>query len=774
MKPRVTGVRRTLWLLIPPAIAAIVGLEAFPAQAQQPSCLPTQEDLVKITGDPSREIVTDGHGHLRGTIQIVDQQELIPYRVPLGSGYVPGDSRTKIVCLPQFVRAYQVGGTKPANGFANPLPGPTLRARLGDIVQLTLLNQINPANFGNSIDQDLVKGGTGCDQVSGVYPKTIKIKGGNTVPVDVFPDCFHGSSTANIHYHGTHTNPESTGDNVLVQLRPSNPQQDGANAITAGTYQKPFDEFFARCETMLKGHPLSEWPKVWDDLPQAYRDDQKRRLIAYDQQASQDLWGANQKAIDARWWPDYFIGAVPYCFQLPEYTADTYPPPGGNDALQMGQAPGTHWYHAHKHGSTAIDVSNGLSGVFIIEGPYDDKLNDYYNAVPQWTRTQPVILVNQIGTSPNLEHPPNGQTDKGPNFSVNGRLEPTIHMYPGEVQMWRIVNSSSRSAMYLPSLPPGFTWHQLAQDGVQFHPDNYEKSGNGPLNIASANRVDLLVQAPPTEQHVAVQVLPNVASAEINLVPDAKVRGWPQNLPPPVNLFWVDVRGQATKMQLIPKDELAKLPRYLDDITDEEVAGHTRKITFKSEGPDSAHQHTINGHQFNESDPKTWVKIDKLNTVEEWTIINKTSFAPIDHPFHIHINPFQITEVFDPNQVITPAGSGPVFKYVFDPGQKLLPGQCYVNPDNEKTWKPCDQAPSTHRIWWDTFPIPSARAATGFKNEKGDTIIVNGHFTMRTRFVDFPGAFVMHCHILAHEDRGMMTIVAVAVPPPALENIHHH
>ena len=33
----------------------------------------------------------------------------------------------------------------------------------------------------------------------------------------------------------------------------------------------------------------------------------------------------------------------------------------------MGQSPGTMWYHAHKHGSTAIDVSNGMVGAFIIE-----------------------------------------------------------------------------------------------------------------------------------------------------------------------------------------------------------------------------------------------------------------------------------------------------------------------------------------------------------------------------------------------------------------------
>lgn len=772
MKMRLTPSSRFRMLcVLLSAIAVALGVAASPARAQNTPCLPTQQNLVKIP-----EIVTDGQGHLRGTIQLIDQQELIPYRVPLGVGNVPGGANTKIVCLPQYMRAYQIGGTPPA-GVANPLPGPTLRARVGDIVQLTFLNQINPADFGNSIDQDLVKGGTGCDEVSGVYPGVKKTSDGKTVSVDTFPNCFHGSSTGNIHYHGTHTNPDTTGDNVLVQVRPSNPQQDGANAVTAATYQKPFDEFFADCETHLKGHPLAEWPQVWNDLPKDYRDDQEKRLRAYDQQASQNLWGTDEMAIHAGWWPDFFMGAVPYCFQLPQYAAASFPPPGGDDAIQMGQSPGTQWYHAHKHGSTMIDVSNGMSGVFIIEGPYDDALNAYYSAVPNWTRTQSVILVNQLGTSPNLEHPNNGRTDKGPNFSVNGRLEPTIHMYPGEVQMWRIVNSSSRSAMYLPSLPPGFTWRQLAQDGVQLSPDNYDKSGTQPINIASGNRVDLLVQAPSTASGnpVAVQVLPNVARAEVAIVPDAKERGWPATLPPPVNLLWVDVSGQGPAMLLIPKDKLAALPPYLTDITDKEVDGHQRTIVFASLSPNSLDQQTINGHKFSETDRSNWVDINKLNTAEEWTIVNETSFQPIDHPFHIHINPFQITEVFDPNQVITPEGSStPVFKYVFDSNAKLLRGQCYVNPFDKTTWKVCDSKPGTQLIWWDTFPIPSGRAATGYTDPKGNTIIVAGHFVMRSRFVDFPGVFVMHCHILAHEDRGMMTVVAVAVPPQALANVHHH
>lgn len=36
------------------------------------------------------------------------------------------------------------------------------------------------------------------------------------------------------------------------------------------------------------------------------------------------------------------------------------------------------------------------------------------------------------------------------------------------------------------------------------------------------------------------------------------------------------------------------------------------------------------------------------------------------------------------------------------------------------------------------------------------TVTIPGYFKLRSRFADFPGLFVQHCHILAHEDWGMM------------------
>jgi FtsP/CotA-like multicopper oxidase with cupredoxin domain len=190
-------------------------------------------------------------------------------------------------------------------------------------------------------------------------------------------------------------------------------------------------------------------------------------------------------------WPQYYIGAVPYCFALPAYTAgETWPPPPGSTSPIMGQAPGTHWYHAHKHGSTAINVMNGMTGAFIIEGQYDDDLDTFYASYgvkrgadpkPQpWnTRIQPVLVLNQLGSTPNLLSAPGTtfQNPAGVPFAVNGLVGPEAHMQPGEVQLWRIVNSSSRNAAYFMA-PEGLQWRQMAQDGVQFARPTYASPQN--------------------------------------------------------------------------------------------------------------------------------------------------------------------------------------------------------------------------------------------------------------------------------------------------------
>jgi FtsP/CotA-like multicopper oxidase with cupredoxin domain len=56
-----------------------------------------------------------------------------------------------------------------------------------------------------------------------------------------------------------------------------------------------------------------------------------------------------------------------------------------------------------------------------------------------------------------------------------------------------------------------------------------------------------------------------------------------------------------------------------------------------------------------------------------------------------------------------------------------------------------------------------------YANLKGawkDTLFVKQNYiiVMRTRYERYIGDFVLHCHILDHEDQGMMQNIRIAVP----------
>lgn len=96
----------------------------------------------------------------------------------------------------------------------------------------------------------------------------------------------------------------------------------------------------------------------------------------------------------------------------------------------------------------------------------------------------------------------------------------------------------------------------------------------------------------------------------------------------------------------------------------------------------------INGRTFRADRIDTRVG---LGTVEDWVIHNS---GQMDHPFHLHVNPFQIVES----------------------GQTI------------------NQA-----AWLDVINVPGRSSSR-----------------IRIRFADFAGKTVYHCHILDHEDGGMM------------------
>ena len=198
--------------------------------------------------------------------------------------------------------------------------------------------------------------------------------------------------------------------------------------------------------------------------------------------------------------------------------------------------------------------------------------------------------------------------------------------------------------------PKGIKWVQTAQDGVQFDPQNYDPSDTNAAfsvpakskapfgSLAPGNRIDLLVQAPSKAGHV------------------------------PGNFWWqtsVDGRGKAGSCgssadKPMPFPETGgSFPRCLDSSRTSIPAPSRsrRELHFKSTAdptvaprtmrrgtnpPFPPPRHTINGKQFDEG------MIDQtmlLGATEEWTLYNDGGAA---HPFHIHINPFQVVEIMDP------------------------------------------------------------------------------------------------------------------------------
>ena len=503
----------------------------------------------------------------------------------------------------------------------------------------------------------------------------------------------------------------------------------------------------------------------------------------------------NRQEIAQRLWPQYQIGATPYCFPLPAYDPAR---------VAMGQSPGTHWYHAHKHGSTALNVANGMVGALIIEGAYDEDLRKFYGSNPSWTGQfkDQVLVIQQLTPLLNLTNPVGGgpHTKPVPVLSVNGRRHPVITMLPNQVELFRFINGAERDAALFQGFvrqpspaqpgpqhhvqPPNRgAVHALEPDGAgrravrrrQLRPGQHQrtrlqgKRQDEQFNLAPANRADVLMQAPSTP-------------GKYDLVVQAGLCRFPQNAgcaaggsPPkfqPVPqmevLLTVNVEGTAIApaMPFVPVQSFPVFPTFLNDIPAADV--HTRReLAFQD-----LRGLRINGKQFNDHHINQSML---LNSTEEWTVSNLDNDK--EHPFHIHINPFQIIEVFQPESPDAKPG-----------------GKCAADPTKPDTWRPYGPCtgPQSNFEWWDTFAIPASRIDTlpastcttkdqcppAIRNRSElacasgtCTVTIPGHFVMRTRFVDFTGQYVLHCHILTHEDRGMMQLIEVV--PDTTIYTHH-
>src|ERR1041384_6842668 len=151
-----------------------------------------------------------------------------------------------------------------------PRPGPTLRASVGDTIQITLLNHVNTKNFPNTLD--VAEHGQACDQ-------NTTFGQGNTYPGNPMfenpPNCFHGSSSTNLHFHGTHPSPSGISDNILLNIRPTPRLPNGQPVVNEQNVGPIFEKIFANC---MHGHQ----PLMWMQWPPEWQAGQKKLLVQYD------------------------------------------------------------------------------------------------------------------------------------------------------------------------------------------------------------------------------------------------------------------------------------------------------------------------------------------------------------------------------------------------------------------------------------------------------------------------------------------------------------
>ena len=266
---------------------------------------------------------------------------------------------------------------------------------------------------------------------------------------------------------------------------------------------------------------------------------------------------------------------------------------------------------------------------------------------------------------------------------------------------------------------------------MQFAPENYtcqpilrgaDCSGTTNLDdfaLDPGNRIDILIKAPAqlgrfhmTHRHRAP--LPRDERERIEQRNAMLAAETATTNPPLLTLEVVDAPNM--NMAFPTEARFPYLPTYLADLMVEEAPETVIRYEMNNERFDfDAVRFGINGREY---DPSCAAEAFVLGEPVEWTLRNNSRVA---HPFHIHTNPFQLiskTEYDD-------AGSPQVTEY------------------------------SPPYLWLDTVATPVV--------SNGDTPI-DGEAIVRYEAVDFTGEFVNHCHILGHEDRGMMQNVQVMCP----------
>ena len=320
--------------------------------------------------------------------------------------------------------------------------------------------------------------------------------------------------------------------------------------------------------------------------------------------------------------------------------------------VPTNHSPGLYWYHPHWHSTSEEQVLDGMAGAIEMTGGLDELPG--IKDVP----VRRLVLSTVDGKNQNT-----------PIRLVNGKKNPILYMQPGQTYRLEVFNISADD-FYNFSIP-GMTLYMISQDGNPMAKVMDKDS----MLLSPGNRVQMLIKAG----------MPGLY--------EVKSLAFDQGFAKYVDDTFMTIKVQG--LPVVPHPLPTTLIPHVDLRT--ATIDKVRTLTF-SMGKDKENPtFLLDGKMF---DMNRVDQVITLGTTEEWHLINEGNEW---HPFHIHINPFQVISV--------------------------------------------NGQPVEDQAYWDTFAIPP-----------------HGEVIMRTRYTDFDGKFVLHCHILFHEDHGMMQVVQIVDP----------
>ena len=384
---------------------------------------------------------------------------------------------------------------------------------------------------------------------------------------------------------------------------------------------------------------------------------------------------------------------------------------------------GLDWYHTHKHGYVSDQVYGGLAGMLQIGDPLDpwpQFKGKYQERILGLTTG--IVLTDGCGAPVPANKCPQGQRyledpSPSPDFSgkppnpygtawqkyVNGQYNPTITIRPGETQIWTFA-SIGRNVNYNLGITDGNGQNPWSATIL-----SYEGYGKNlfPAKITTALPVPYQYNGPTVLDpgaRITMAVTAPTRPGTYYLADDMRMQLKPQ--PQFFALATIHVEGAPATVPPPTFTPTGPVPNIFRAKPD-----HIRTFEWQNVTSGKTIAFAINGGFF----PLNPIVTLQAGQVEQWLLVND---SPVDHAFHIHQQHFAV--------IATRSGPG-------DTTNPFVP-----NP-----------GPIRYASLRDTINIPP-----------------NGSVLIRFRVAPELGKYVFHCHILPHEDAGMMMAV-LAIPGPA-------